>query len=199
MNLQTEKNYRRNIHQRSISVGDSVGKLITDEICVLHRRKNSIGKTVKSCSGISSVIYWPTSSPTDSVRRLSLHRWFPIPSLYRSEKQKNYLPMVLQTTFARQKKSFPLEIHRRIFIPSVISWFTDGYVSSVKLSVSVWNTDWIYPFVNSLIGVAATVKCRRIKSVGKAIGECLKYRPNISICKCVDECNCQMPTDSFRW
>jgi hypothetical protein len=48
--LPTEKNYRRKIHQRRISVGDSVGKLITDEICVLHRQKNSVGKTVKSYS-----------------------------------------------------------------------------------------------------------------------------------------------------
>jgi len=135
----------------------------------------------------SSVIYLPTSSPTDSVRRLSLRRWFPIPSLYRSEKQKNHLPMVLQTEFARKKKRFSLEIYR-IFIPSVISWFTDGYLPSVKLSVSVWNTDRIYPSVNSSVSVAATVKCRRIKSVGKAVDECLKHRPNISVCKCVGEC-----------
>ena len=45
-----KKNYRRKIHRRGISVGDSVGKLITDGICVLHRRKNSVSKTVKSCS-----------------------------------------------------------------------------------------------------------------------------------------------------
>ena len=47
---QRKKNYRRKIHRRNISVGDSVGKLITDGICVLHRRKNSIGKIVISCS-----------------------------------------------------------------------------------------------------------------------------------------------------
>jgi hypothetical protein len=35
-------------------------------------------------------------------------------------KTKNHFPMVLQTEFARQKKRFPLEIYRRIFIPSVI-------------------------------------------------------------------------------
>jgi len=29
----------------------------------------------------------------------------------------------------------------------------------------------------------ATVKCRRIKSVGKSVGECLKYRPNSSVGK----------------
>jgi len=67
----------------------------------------------------SSVIFLPTSSPTDYIRRLSLCRWFPIPSLYRSEKQKNHLPMVLQMEFARKKKRFPLEIYRRIFSPSI--------------------------------------------------------------------------------
>jgi hypothetical protein len=114
------------------------------------------------------------SSPTDYVRRLSLRRWIPIPSLYRSEKQKNYLPMVLQTEFARKKKSFPLEIYQWIFIMSVISWFTDGYIPLVNLSVSVWNTDRIHPSVKSSVIVAATIKCRQIQSIGNSIGECMK-------------------------
>jgi len=104
------------------------------------------------------------------------------------QNKKNHLPMVLQTEFARKKKRFLLEIYRRSFIPSVISWFTNGYLLSVNLSVSVWNTDRIYPSVNSSVNVATTVKCRRIKSVGKVVGECLKYRPNISAFKCVSEC-----------
>jgi hypothetical protein len=58
-NLPTEKNYRRKIHRRSISVG----KLITDGICVLHRRKNSVGKTVKSCSGFSNLVSAVCCSP----------------------------------------------------------------------------------------------------------------------------------------
>jgi len=119
----------------------------------------------------SSVIFLPTSSPTDYVRRLSLRRWFPLPSLYWSEKQKNHLPMVLQTEFARQKKIFPLEIYRRIFIPSVILWLTDRKYPLVNPSVSVWNTKRIYPSVNSSVLVAATVKCRRINSVGKSVGK----------------------------
>ena len=45
-----KKNYRRKIHRRNISVGDSVGKLITDGICVLYQQKNSVNKIVKSCS-----------------------------------------------------------------------------------------------------------------------------------------------------
>ena len=102
----------------------------------------------------SSVIFLPT----DYVRWLSLRRWFPLPSLYRSEKQKNHLPMVLQMEFARQKKRFPLEIYRRIFILSVILWLTDGKYPSVNPSVSVWN---------------------------KSVGECMKYQRNISVCKFV--------------
>jgi len=34
--LPTKKNYRQKIHRRRISVSDSVGKLITDRICVLR-------------------------------------------------------------------------------------------------------------------------------------------------------------------
>ena len=100
----------------------------------------------------------------------------------------------------RAKKKFPAWNIPTDFIPSVISWFTNGYLPSVNLSVSVWNTDRIYPSINSSVIVVATVKCRQIHSVGKAVGECMKYRPNISVCKCVDECGnfCQMPTDSFR-
>jgi hypothetical protein len=48
------KNYRWNIHRQRISVSDFVGKLITDGICVLRRRKNSVGKTVKSCSDLKT-------------------------------------------------------------------------------------------------------------------------------------------------
>ena len=148
---------------------------------------------------ISSVIYLLTSSPIDYVRRLSLRWWFPIPSLYRSETQKSHLPMVLQTEFARQKKEFPAWNIPTDFHPSVISWFTDGYIPSVKLSVSVWNTDRIYPSINSSVTVSnadrfslsvnlsvsvwntdriypfvnasvnATVKYRRINSVGNII------------------------------
>ena len=87
----------------------------------------------------------------------------------------------------RAKKKFPAWNIPTDFISSVISWFTDGYVPSVNLSVSVWNTDRIYPSVKSSIIVAATVKCRRLQSVGNSVGECMKYRPNISVCKCVGE------------
>jgi len=131
----------------------------------------------------SSVIFLPTSLPTDYVRQLSLRRWFPLPSLYRSEKQKNHLPMVLQMKFARQKKIFLFEIYWQIFIPSMILWLTDGNHPSVNPSVSGWNTDRIYPSVNLSVLVTATVKCWRINSVGKSVGECLKYRPNSSVGK----------------
>ena len=53
------KNYQQKIHQRRISIGDFVGKLIINVICVLRRQKNSVGKTVKSCSVNLSKIYGP--------------------------------------------------------------------------------------------------------------------------------------------
>ena len=98
----------------------------------------------------SSVIFFPTSSPTDYIRRLYLRRWFPLPSLYRSEKQKNHLPMVLQTEFARQKKKIP-----------------------------AWNIP------TDFYSVGDIVIDRRKLSVGKYVGECMKYRPNMSVCKFV--------------
>jgi len=123
---------------------------------------------------------------------------FPFPRYIGRKNKKIICRWFYRRNLRAKKKSFPLEIYRRIFISLVISGFTDGYVPSVKLSVSVWNIDQIYSSVNSSVSVATTVKCRRIKSVSKAVGECLKYRPNISVCKYVGECYCQMPTDSFR-
>jgi hypothetical protein len=60
---------------------------------------------------------------------------------------------------------------------------TDGKYPSVMTSVSVWNTDRICPSVKSSIPVEATVKFRRINSVGKSVGECLKYQLNSSVGK----------------
>jgi len=126
----------------------------------------------------SSVIFLPMSSPTEYVRRLYLRRWFPIPSVYRSEKQKNHLPMVLQTERARQKKKIPAWNIPTDFYSVGDIVITDGKYPSVNRSVNVWNTDRICPSINSSVLVEVTVKCRRINSVGKSVGERLKYRPN---------------------
>jgi len=98
----------------------------------------------------SSVIFLPTSTPTYYVCRLYLRRWFLIPSVYRSEKQKNQFPMVLQTEFASQKKDSRLK-------------YTDGFLFR-----------WWY------------CNYRRQISVSNDVGECMKYRPNLSVCKVVD-------------
>jgi len=126
----------------------------------------------------SSVIFLPTSSPTEYVRRLYLRRWFPIPSVYRSEKQKNHLPTVLQTERARQKKKIPAWNIPTDFYSVGDIVITDGKYPSVHRSMNVWNIDRICPSVNSSVLVEATVKCRRINSVSKSVGERLKYRPN---------------------
>jgi hypothetical protein len=39
-------NYRRSIFRQMDFIGDAVGKNFSDELCVLHRRNYSIGKTV---------------------------------------------------------------------------------------------------------------------------------------------------------
>jgi len=66
--------------------------------------------------------------------------------------KKNHLPMVLQTTFTRQKKRFPLEIYRRFL---------------VRRDIMI---------------------DRRKITVGKSVGECMKYRQNMSVCKFVGNC-----------
>jgi len=52
-------------------------------------------------------------------------------------------------------------------------------------------------YTDRFYSVGDIVIYRRLGTVGK-VGECLKYRPNISICKVVSNCGsyCQMPTDS---
>ena len=109
----------------------------------------------------SSVIFLPTSSPTEYVCRLYLRRWFPIPSVYWSKKQKNHLPTVLQTERARQKKDSRLK-------------YTDGFL------FRQWHCNY-----------------RRKIYVGTSVGECMKYRPNMSVCKFVGTGGsyCQMPMD----
>ena len=77
------------------------------------------------------------------VRRLTFRRSFPIPSLYRSAKQKNHLPMFLQTEYAHKK----------------------------KIPASIIPTDFY--------SVGDITMHRRLLSVGKLVGELLKYRQNI--------------------
>jgi hypothetical protein len=52
------------------------------------------------------------------------------------------------------KKKFPAWNIPTDFIPSVILWFTDGYVPLINLSVNVWNIDRRYPSVNSSVNVS---------------------------------------------
>jgi hypothetical protein len=103
----------------------------------------------------SSVIFLPTSSPTDYVRQLSLRRWFPILSLYRSETQKNHLSMVLQTEFARQKKVSRLK-------------YTDGFYSVGDIVIYRWLRT-----VGKFVGEC--LKYRPNISVCKFVGNCGSY------------------------
>jgi hypothetical protein len=69
-----------------------------------------------------------------------------------------------------KKKRFPLEIYRRIHSVGDCVKHRRNKLS-VTLSVSVWNTDRIYPSVYLSVIVAATVKCRRINFICKFINK----------------------------
>jgi hypothetical protein len=41
------------IYRQTNSIGELVGTSFTNEMVILHRRKNSVGKTVKCCSELT--------------------------------------------------------------------------------------------------------------------------------------------------
>jgi hypothetical protein len=83
-------------------------------------------------------------------------------SIAKSVGKKKQLPMVLQTKIVRQKKNSRLK-------------YTDGLIPSVIVA---------YP-VNIL---QLPIKCQWTISLSKVIGECVKYRHNLSVCKCIGDC-----------
>jgi len=97
----------------------------------------------------SSVIFLPTSSPMDYVRRLSLHRWFPFPS-YIGWKNKK-----------------------------IICWWFYRRNLRAKKNILAWNIP------TDFYSVSEIVIDRRKLSIGKSVCDCMKYRPNISVCKFV--------------
>ena len=70
--------------------------------------------------------------------------------------------------------------------------FTDGICAQKKKVSRLKYTDGFYPVGDSVI-------YRRTYIVSKFVSECLKYRPKISVCKYVGNCDsyCQMPMNSF--
>jgi len=109
----------------------------------------------------SSVIFLPTSSLTEYIRRLYLRRWFPIPSVYQSEKQKNFYRWFYRRNVRVKKKDSRLK-------------YTDEF------SYHRWHCHYRWKI-----------------SVGKLVGDCKKYRPNMFVCKFIGTGGsyCQMPTD----
>jgi len=55
----------------------------------------------------------------------------------------------------------------------------------------------VVTYTDGFYAVGDIVIDRRLRIIGKFIGECLKYRPNISVCKVIGNCGsyCQMPMD----
>ena len=73
---------------------------------------------------------------------------------------------------------------------SFANGFTDGICAEKKNFSCLKYTDGFYPVSDSVI-------YWRTHIIGKFIGECLKYRPNISVYKFIANCDnyYQMPTD----
>ena len=168
--------------------------MIISEVITLQNFTVLLTKIFRRCVIKSSLVnYLPTILPTEYVRRLFFYWWFHIP-------HEIICRQFYKRNLRAKKKRFPAWNIPTDFIQSVISCITDDQFPSVNLSVSVWNTDQIYPFVNSSVLVAATVKCRRINSVGKAVGDYMNYWPNVSVWKVVSDCGSysQMPMDEFR-
>ena len=121
------------------------------------RRNKSVGFT---CIGDS-----PFCRYISRKNKKTIYRWF-----YR------------RTVRAKKKKipawNIPTDFHSVGEIE-----ITDGKYPSLNRSLNVWNTDGICPSVNVSVLVEATVKWRRINSVGKPVGESLKCWPNSSVGK----------------
>jgi len=73
----------------------------------------------------------------------------------------------------------------------ICRWFYIRNLRAKKKKFPTWNIPTDFYSVGD-IGIY-----RRLCTVGKAVDECLKYRPNISVCKFVSKCGnyCQMSTD----
>jgi hypothetical protein len=83
-------------------------------------------------------------------------------SIATSVGKKKHVPMVLHTEIARQKNISRLKYTNRLS-PSMI----------VAYPVNIFQLP---------------VKCRRTIVLGNVVGECVKYRQNIFVCKFVGDC-----------
>ena len=73
---------------------------------------------------------------------------------------------------------------------TICRWFYRRNLRAKK-KIPAWNIPMEF------YSVGDNVIYRRLFTVGKSVSECMKYRPNISICEFVGKCGsyCQMPTD----
>jgi len=115
---------------------------------------------------------------------LPFHRWFIYRCLHRRITSVGF-PFVGNSIFCR----YIGRKHKK----TICRWFYRQNLRAKKKVSCLKYTDGFY-------SVGDIVIYRRLRTVGKFVGECLKYWPNISVCKFVDNCGsyCQMSTDSFR-
>jgi len=99
-------------------------------------------------------------------------------------------------------------IHPSAFLSSVIPHSVAISVENTKKSFVDGFTDEIcapkkkisrLKYTDGFYSIGDIVSYRRKRIVGNFVGECLKYRPNISVYKFISNCGsyCQTPTDLF--
>ena len=112
---------------------------------------------------------------------LPVHRWIFYRRLHRRNTSVGFL-FIGNSTFHR----YIDRKHKK----TICRWFYRRNLSAKKKVSRLKYTDGFY-------SVDDIVIYRRPCTIGSFVGECLKYRPNISVCKFVSNCGsyCQMPTD----
>jgi hypothetical protein len=83
---------------------------------------------------------------------------------------------------------------RPISVGKIKKKFSDGFIDGIcapKKKDSTWNMPRVFYSVGDILIY------QRLRPVGKSVSECMKYPPNISICKFIGKCGsyCQMPMD----
>jgi hypothetical protein len=115
---------------------------------------------------------------------LPVRRWFIYWRLHWWNTSVSFL-LVCNSTFRRyigrkhKKNHLPMVLQTKFACQKKVSRlkYTDGFYSVGDIVIYRW-----------------------LRTVGNFFGECLKYRPNISVRKFIGNCGryCQMPTDSVR-
>jgi hypothetical protein len=111
-----------------------------------------------------------------------------ITTTFHSFTDGNILSMAFLSSVIPHSVAISVENTKKSFVDG----FTDEICAPKKKISRLKYTDGFY-------SIGDIVSYRRKRIVGNFVGECLKYRPNISVYKFISNCGsyCQTPTDLF--